>query len=153
MPCQHTNPPSNILPDKAKALKELRNDDSFVIVPADKGRATVVLDCTEYDDKIHNLLSDDRTYRKLSRNPTPALERRMNSSLLSLKKSGALPEPLYWRLHSSDSRIPLLYGLPKIYKPDVPLRPIMSFANSPTYQLSNTWLLCSPPSSEIQPPM
>ena len=28
-----------------------------------------------------------------------------------------------------------MYGLPKIHKPDVPLRPIVSFYSSPTYQL------------------
>ena len=31
---------------------------------------------------------------------------------------------------------PLLYGLPKIHKPEIPLRPIVSFLNSPTYELS-----------------
>ena len=30
----------------------------------------------------------------------------------------------------------MLYGLPKVHKPDVPLRPIVSFVNSPTYHLS-----------------
>ena len=31
---------------------------------------------------------------------------------------------------------PLLYGLLKIHKPEIPLRPIASFINSPSYQLS-----------------
>lgn len=29
-----------------------------------------------------------------------------------------------------------MYGLPKIHKPDIPLRPIVSFLMSPTYELS-----------------
>ena len=36
----------------------------------------------------------------------------------------------------SDGHVPLLYGLPKIHKPGVPLRPIVSFVSSPTYALS-----------------
>ena len=40
------------------------------------------------------------------------------------------------RLRSSAGSTPLLYGLPKIHKPEVPLRPIASFYTSPTYQLS-----------------
>ena len=32
--------------------------------------------------------------------------------------------------------LPLLYGLPKVHKTGVPLRPIVSFVNSPTYHLS-----------------
>jgi hypothetical protein len=30
-----------------------------------------------------------------------------------------------------------IYGLPKIYKPKIPLRPIVSFVNSPTYGVSS----------------
>ena len=36
----------------------------------------------------------------------------------------------------SNGKTPLLYGLPKVHKPEVPLRPIASFIHSPTYQLS-----------------
>ena len=36
----------------------------------------------------------------------------------------------------SQEKVPLLYGLPKIHKPEIPLRPIVSFVNSPTYALS-----------------
>ena len=32
--------------------------------------------------------------------------------------------------------MPLLYALPKIHKPEIPLRPIVSFTSSPTYSLS-----------------
>jgi len=66
----------------------------------------------------------------------PAFERRMNKLLLDLQKSGALTSPLYNHLRSSAGKIPLLYGLPKIHKPEVPLRPIVSFVGSPSYQLS-----------------
>ena len=39
-------------------------------------------------------------------------------------------------LYSSDGLCPRFYGLPKIYKPGIPLRPIFSFVNSPTYAIS-----------------
>ena len=60
----------------------------------------------------------------------------MNDLLLSLKKSGSIPPQLYYKLRSSAGKTPLMYGLPKIHKPDVPLRPIISFIHSPIYQLS-----------------
>ena len=63
----------------------------------------------------------------------PSLERQLNSLLLQLKKRGSLPAELYERLRSSGT---CLYGLPKIHKPGVPLRPTVSFVNSPSYQLS-----------------
>ena len=60
----------------------------------------------------------------------------MNELLLSLKRSCAIPPKLYDQLHSSAGKMPLFYGLPKIHKPDVLLRPIASFIHSPTYHLS-----------------
>ena len=60
----------------------------------------------------------------------------MNAVLLGLKKNSTIPEPLYCRLRSSGSHIPLLYGLPKIHKPGIPLRPIVSIVSSLTYALS-----------------
>ena len=70
------------------------------------------------------------------KDPTPAQERKMNAILLPLMRAGAIPERLYYHLRSSAGKVPLLYGLPKIHKPEVPLRPIVSFVNSPTYALS-----------------
>ena len=56
--------------------------------------------------------------------------------LLPLMRAGAIPERLYYHLRSSAGKVPLLYGLPKIHKPEIPLRPIVSFVNSRTYALS-----------------
>ena len=43
---------------------------------------------------------------------------------------------MYKTLRSSDSALPRIYGLPKIHKPNFPLRPIVSFIGTATYQLS-----------------
>ena len=40
------------------------------------------------------------------------------------------------RLRCSVPQPPKLYGLPKLHKPGFPMRPIVSFCGSPTYQLS-----------------
>ena len=52
----------------------------------------VVLDKEKYEGKIKNMLSDDSTYQKVSKDPAPNLERKMNKLLLSYMKCGALPE-------------------------------------------------------------
>ena len=128
-------PPNNITPEEGKAIKALRGDNNLMILPADKGRATVLLDRAEYDRKMQAMLDDERTYRKLKKDPA-ALERKMNALLLSLNRKGRIPDKLYDTLRSTAGRNPQLYGLPKIHKPDVPLRPIVSFVQSPTYHLS-----------------
>ena len=94
------------------------------------------MDRNEYDRKMQEMLGDDQTYKKLKKDPAPALERKMNALLLSMNKKGSIPDKLYEMLRSSAGRNPLMYGLPKVHKPNIPMRPIVSFVQSPTYQLS-----------------
>jgi hypothetical protein len=54
-----------------------------------------------------------------------------------LKKSNIISKATYEKLYSSDGLSPRFYGLPKIHKPEIPLRPIVSFVNSPTYGVSS----------------
>ena len=90
----------------------------------------------QVDAKMNALLEDSVTYKKLDRDPVSSLERRLNAFLLQMKKKGSIRDNLYYYLRSSGGRTPLLYGLPKMHIIDVPLCPIVSFVNSPSYQLS-----------------
>ena len=58
-------PPSNIPSKEMKALQDLRMDKSRLIISADKGNCTVVMDCKDYDDKVKELLGDELTYKVL----------------------------------------------------------------------------------------
>ena len=75
------------------------------------------MDKTDHYDKMDTLVNDKQTYEELKRDATPALQRRLNGKLLSLKKAGAFDITRYYRLRSSVPQPPKLYG-------------------SPTYQLS-----------------
>ena len=127
---------SNFTREEHRALKRLQNDEDIVILPADKGRVTVVMDKTEYFDKMDSLVNDKRTYEELTVNPAPKLQKGLNAKLLELKKRDLLSYNLYHRLRCSAPQSPKLYGLPKLHKPQTPMRPIVSFCGSPTYQLS-----------------
>ena len=61
-------------------ITNLRKDDSIVILPADKGNTTVVVDKEEYRSKILSLLEDE-TYKKLKRDPTMKIEKHITQSL------------------------------------------------------------------------
>lgn len=52
----------------------LREADSIVITPADKGNATVVMDRNDYDRKIRTLLADADVYKRLPKDATPATD-------------------------------------------------------------------------------
>ena len=51
-------------------------------------------------------------------------------------KKSSIPESLHWKLFAKAPRTPTLYGLPKIHKANIPLRPIVSAIGSPTYYLA-----------------
>lgn len=62
-------PPKPNLSHRQAALKNLRDDLNVVIIPADKGNATVVIDRAMYEDKMNNIVNDEPTYMKLKRDP------------------------------------------------------------------------------------
>ena len=66
----------------------------------------------------------------------PALQCKLNSKLLDLKKTDAIDIQCYNRLRCHVPQPPKLYGLPKPHKRNIPMEPIVSFCGSPTYQLS-----------------
>ena len=73
---------SNLTKDERQALKRLKTDENIVIL---KGRVTIVMDKTDYYDKMDVLVNDKQTYQVLKRDPTPALQHKLNSKLLDLK--------------------------------------------------------------------
>ena len=89
-------PDNNLTKDEQQALKRLKNDDNIVILPADKGRVTVVMNKNDYFDKMDALVCDKQTYEELKRDPTSTLLRKLNSKLLTLKKTDAIDTQRYY---------------------------------------------------------
>ena len=114
------------------AMRNLRADKSIHILKADKGNATVVLDRVGYDNKVLALLNT-HTYKELKSDPTTKIERKICSKLSDFKKLDMLSQKVHDHLKPSGTICPKFYGLPKIHKLDVPLRPIVAFQGSPTY--------------------
>ena len=128
-------PRSNLTREHRTALKEFKGLKDEVILPADKGNATVIMRRCDYDGKMEEMLGTG-TYGKLRGDPTATQENRLSRKLKGLEKKGEITSGLYNRLRPTGSQPPRIYSLPKIHKPDVPLRPIVSCIGSPTYQLS-----------------
>lgn len=62
-------PPKNTTPEEGKVISALRHNRDLVILPADEGNATIMMDHEEYNRKIQEMLDDDQTYRKLKKDP------------------------------------------------------------------------------------
>ena len=73
-----------------KAIKDLREDHTRVILTVDKGVAKVVMDKQEYTDKALTLLTDTSTYNTISKDPTTRLMNKLISTYKDIKKQGGI---------------------------------------------------------------
>ena len=128
-------PRPNLTRGERKAITELKKDQSRMILTTDKGVALVVLNTEDYKKKAEDLLNQD-TYRILTTDPTMRLKNKMINLLKSIKSKGGITEELYKRLYPTGAGSPKFYGLPKVHKPGMPLRPIVSSIGAVTYQTS-----------------
>ena len=76
------------------------------------------------------------TYSILNKDPTKTQEAKLTRELKGLERTGEIPNELYNKIRPVGSKPPRLYGLPKIHKANVPLRPIVACINSLCYNLS-----------------
>nr|VZI32072.1 unnamed protein product [Spirometra erinaceieuropaei] len=112
---------------------------NIVTLPADKGRSTVVMDKTEYWTKLENLLMDTESYALSSASEFKKLVNNINKTVGRLKKANALTRRDALSAKATDTAMARFYGLLKVHKPGVPLRPIVSLRGTPTFGLSK-WL-------------
>ncbi|VDP57819.1 unnamed protein product [Schistosoma curassoni] len=91
---------------------------------------------------MNSLLRDQTKFQKLGswKNFNEKTERELTTTLKLLKQHQYISEHTYNTLKPSGTHTPRLYGLPKIHKPDAPLRPILDMANSP-YHSTAKWLV------------
>ena len=116
-------------------MKELQSDTSIVILPADKGRSTVILNHEDYLEKCMDHINNG-LYQLLKKDPTTKIKTKTLKQLKVLKDNEFIDNKLYYYLKPADSPAPRFYGQPKIHKPGVPIRPIVSYSGSPLYNLN-----------------
>ena len=126
---------SNLTKLQSKALYSLKNDKETIIKPTDKNLGPAVLDLDKYIKQIllEHLLTND--YKQLTKEK--ALQK-MDNIKIALKNMiannhGLLTkaELIYFqRSFQLQHRLPVFYGLPKVHKDPVSLRPVVSNTNS-----------------------
>ena len=132
-----THSPKKIIQDIKSTCTFLNNNPEILIIKADKGNTTVSMCRNDYYNKLQLLLSDNSTYTPLKRDPTLTIQKKVNNLTKIWKKKNYIDDNLVESLTSHNSSPARLYVLPKIHKPTFPLRPIVSFCGSPTYNLAS----------------
>ena len=114
----------------------LKINKHLIVTKSDKGNKTVILTKDDYLNISRTLLNDTKFYAKLDNNPTDLIEKKHNDCMKYFQQKNVLTSNEAKSLKHYNSTTPLYYGLPKIHKENIPLRPIISCINSPTRGLS-----------------
>ena len=129
-------PPDNLTPQERKDISELKSCNDIIILEANQGNCTVVINKSDYTTKMMALLNDKKRYRVLTRNPVPVIEKSLNFFTWKLRQEEKISFSNCKSLRTCDSALRRIYGFPKIHKINVSSRPIVSFIGSATYHLS-----------------
>ena len=131
---------SNLGTLEKKALKSLASDKSIVILKPDKGNGVVLMNREDYNRKVFDVLLDDSKFTLLSNQDTyqvvTRLEEKLVRTLKKLKANNSISDETYKSLCPSGSRPGIMYGLPKVHKANVPIRPIISAIGSFNHKLA-----------------
>lgn len=123
--------------EEHEALELLAKDKSIVITKADKGNAVVIQDLLDYKNKISEILSKSDKFSKLKGDYTGSRENKLQTFFRDHKKlKRPISDQEYRSITPCGSKAGVLYGLPKIHKNNVPLRPIISAVNTYNYKLA-----------------
>ena len=127
----------------SRAINRLRKNDDIIVTKPDKDSGVVLLNTSDYVDKMNKILNDQSKFRRLgpvsSNDNTASTESRLHKRLLDLVKADLMPKWIYDAIRPTGSQRPRIYGSPKTHKEGTPLRPILSMTGSSHHELGK-WL-------------
>ena len=103
------------------------------VIFANAGVALVVIDTVDYIRKAKEILEDTNTYRVIHTDPTSRLKNKLINILRRTKAAIGMQDNIYKKMYPTGVSPPKFYGLPKIHKKNIPLRPIVSSIGSVAY--------------------
>ncbi|CAJ0927891.1 unnamed protein product [Ranitomeya imitator] len=124
--------PPNLTVEEKHSLKNLQEDRTIIIKPADKGGALVVMDKNKYVAEITRQLGDDSIYQPLDRDPLPGIRQKIETILHRYMDRGVVDQKTSEFLQNSNPITPVFYTLPKVHKnlENPPGRPIVASTDS-----------------------
>lgn len=114
-------------------LKKKLKEHNVLILKADKGNTTVLMNKQEYIDKTEQFISANDIL-EIKKDPTIKFQNNIkncvNRTNLIMDKNDRL------KAINPNPKIPNLRAAPKIHKENTPIRPIINFRNAPSYKAS-----------------
>ncbi|UYV65863.1 hypothetical protein LAZ67_3005743, partial [Cordylochernes scorpioides] len=122
-------PPNNHR-DKA-ALNDLKNRQDIIITSADKGGMTVVMDKSDYINKMNNILEDRTIFTIVDEINKKREYSYFKKEINRMAKSNMISNDEFKLFMSNLDSESYIYGKPKVHKQGIPLRPIVAYHSSP----------------------
>ncbi len=133
-----------------RTLRQLSKNDAVKVCKMDKGVGVVILNNSDYYDKLDCIINDSSRFTMLNYNiNTESIKDCTNAPWIKKAKSVSyycrnyikplVDETTYYRLLPKGSQPGKLYGMAKNHKTGCPMRPVLSAINTPEYNLAR-WL-------------
>ena len=119
----------------ARALRSLATDKTIVITQADKGGGLVILDKSEYRQKMNEMLSDKDTYQKSSNKSIQKASQTFNRNTRRVLRRSECGRKMLHLIEEAP-KAPTMRGLPKVHKAGRPMRPITSGVGSAPHRVA-----------------
>ena len=134
--CKKQKSPRNIILTK-RYLKEKK----LLAVPFDKGIGICLMPIDKYNEKLRTIYSQPQfekvvPARKNEKHPVLKEEENVVTLLKELRDSGEITEELFKKLKPIGSQPARLYGLAKVHKPNIPVRPVLSMPGSAYHKIA-----------------
>lgn len=117
-------------------IKEKLDSNNLIVTKADKNAGLVILNKSIYIEKTLQFF-EDNNIKEIKNNPMLSYNNKLNpilkKCLPTLQKLGAVN---IHTIKEKNPRIPVLYSMIKLHKPDKSIRPITSAVNSPANKIS-----------------
>ena len=124
----------NLTKNEKTTILSLKNNNDIVIKRPDKGGGVVILNRTDYEDKLQAMLSDTTKFKITSDKTNSATKNNINRIAYEIKNK---------TIQNKIKRIGFynlghIYGLPKIHKnpENPPLRPVISMCGTVTHEIA-----------------
>jgi hypothetical protein len=129
----------NLTKKEHQQLQQIKNNPNIIIKPTDKNMGIAVIEINLYKKLVETHLNCNH-YEPLTSDPTKTTINNIQKLLEKLTTTNEITKKLANKLQPPDTpRIGLFYGLPKLHKPNLTIRPIISNINHPTSNISR-WL-------------
>lgn len=123
--------------DPMNTKKFLSEHKDLLIMRADKGGATVLINETDYKNTTTELVNDPVVYKKVKSDPTNKYQDLIHRSVKKMVNDGIIDKLEAKSFSTRNAVPPRLYGLRKVHKTGCKMRPVVSWIQTPCYKLAS----------------